>query len=241
MGNSFAQHAKLFRSQQRLVQSLIIASVLVGCFQSTYAGGVKSAVPINAVPSTLRSESPAGSHDAGSHDASAVPIAESENSTANATNAGSHDGASIAEEFAEEESNAHGPEIAMLFLFISLLMGCLTRFGLEIIKSRWGLRIPYSVILLTVGGMWGALAWNRIVQSEGGNTTEIATISMTMWTHMNPRLILFIFLPALIFGSGPRAISCLTCARSGCQKVACDLLLSYRFFARRCRARTSAM
>jgi len=57
-----------------------------------------------------------------------------------------------------------GPEIAMLFLFICLLMGCAARFVLDIIKSRWGFRIPYSVVLLTVGGLWGALAYNNIQQ-----------------------------------------------------------------------------
>jgi len=91
-----------------------------------------------------------------------------------------------------------GPEIAMLFLFISLLLGCATRFVLAKIKSRWGFRIPYSVVLLTVGGIWGALGYNNILQA-GGESNEMATISLTMWTHMSPRLILFIFLPALVF------------------------------------------
>jgi len=91
-----------------------------------------------------------------------------------------------------------GPEIAMLFLFISLLLGCATRFVLAKIKSRWGFRIPYSVVLLTVGGIWGALGYNNILQA-GGESNEMATISLTMWTTMSPRLILFIFLPALVF------------------------------------------
>jgi len=95
----------------------------------------------------------------------------------------------------EEEA---GPEIAMLFLLISLLLGCSTRFVLDKIKSRWGFRIPYSVVLLTIGGIWGALGYNNILQA-GGKSNEIATISLTMWTHMSPRLILFIFLPALVF------------------------------------------
>ena len=91
-----------------------------------------------------------------------------------------------------------GPEVAMLFLFISLLLGCATRFVLAKIKSRWGFRIPYSVVLLTVGGIWGALGYNNILQA-GGESNEMATISLTMWTTMSPRLILFIFLPALVF------------------------------------------
>jgi len=91
-----------------------------------------------------------------------------------------------------------GPEIAMLFLFISLLLGCATRFILAKIKNQWGFRIPYSVVLLTVGGVWGALGWHNIL-SAGGETNEMATISLSMWTRMSPRLILFIFLPALIF------------------------------------------
>ena len=84
----------------------------------------------------------------------------------------------------------------MLFIFVSLLIGLATRFGLEKVKKKYDIRIPYSVVLLTFGGMLGAISWS---QQRDAPSKEKWTISLTLWTHMNPRLILFIFLPALIY------------------------------------------
>ena len=53
--------------------------------------------------------------------------------------------------------------------------------------------VPYSVVLLIIGGIMGGIA------SQQQDPEDTWTISLTVWTAMDPRLILFIFLPALIF------------------------------------------
>ena len=70
------------------------------------------------------------------------------------------------------------------------------RLGLEKLKARLAIRIPYSVVLLIVGGILGLLAYQAQVDKP---PSDRWTISLEVWTRMNPRLILFIFLPALIF------------------------------------------
>jgi NhaP-type Na+/H+ or K+/H+ antiporter len=84
----------------------------------------------------------------------------------------------------------------MLFIFVSLLIGLAVRLALERCKNHYGFRIPYSVVLLIFGGMLGGISW---WQQRNEPASDKWTISLTMWTSMNPRLILFIFLPALIF------------------------------------------
>ena len=43
----------------------------------------------------------------------------------------------------------------ILFLFVSLLIGCAVRWVLERFKSKLHINIPYSVVLLTFGGILG--------------------------------------------------------------------------------------
>jgi len=97
-----------------------------------------------------------------------------------------------------EHDTAHGPQTVMLFLFVCLLIGCACRFLLEMGKNKLHVRVPYSVVLLILGGVLGAAAWKN-VQDSDGETTELLTLSLTTWANINPHLILFIFLPALIY------------------------------------------
>ena len=100
-----------------------------------------------------------------------------------------------------------------VFLFVSLGIGCVVRFFLNALLEKTGVRIPYSVALLSLGMILGTLAWeaeNRsgatdhqtahVRPKETPNTImEAWTLGITAWIDMSPRLILFIFLPALIF------------------------------------------
>mmetsp|Transcript_58801 Transcript_58801/g.144119 ORF Transcript_58801/g.144119 Transcript_58801/m.144119 type:complete len:1126 (+) Transcript_58801:508-3885(+) len=100
----------------------------------------------------------------------------------------------------DEHGTAHhapGPELIMLFLFLSLLIGVATKKFLTVLKKNTGLRIPYSVVLLVIGGILGAIAYSVDVQGAKGNQ---ATQSLSSWLAIAkvPTLILFIFLPALI-------------------------------------------
>jgi len=89
----------------------------------------------------------------------------------------------------------------ILFLFITLLIGCFTKLVLQHVKERHRIGIPYSVVLLVLGMVLGGLSWLE-EQDKVHNSAQnpsMWTMSLTGWTDMSPRLILFIFLPALIF------------------------------------------
>jgi hypothetical protein len=91
-----------------------------------------------------------------------------------------------------------GGEMVGLFLLVMLVIGCLIRLGLENLKARWGIGIPSSVMLLFVGVVIGGSTWEVIIAADG-EPTEPLSLSIMMWTWMDLRLILFMFLPALIF------------------------------------------
>ena len=69
------------------------------------------------------------------------------------------------------------------------------RLALENLDKKCAVRIPYSVVLLVIGGVLGLISY----QDPDRTQSDRWSISVGTWTHMDPRLILFIFLPALIF------------------------------------------
>ncbi|KAL2611522.1 hypothetical protein R1flu_023214 [Riccia fluitans] len=81
------------------------------------------------------------------------------------------------------------PQIAILFIGVSLLLGVICR------QLFRGTRVPYTVALLIFGVGLGAM--------EYGTSRGLGTLgaSIRMWSHINPNLILFVFLPALLFES----------------------------------------
>ena len=98
-----------------------------------------------------------------------------------------------------DDSDGRGrPEMAILFLFFMLMIGCLARLALEKVQRSFGLEIPSSGMLLIIGMLIGAGTYQEILRTNG-EPSEPFTVSLMMWTWMDPRLILFMFLPALIF------------------------------------------
>ncbi|XP_070552787.1 sperm-specific sodium:proton exchanger-like [Ptychodera flava] len=82
---------------------------------------------------------------------------------------------------------AHGgPPYVILFVFASCAMGALIRSLL----NKVPLNIPYTVVLLVLGVLIGILSTN--VEGVAKYTTMV---------HMDPHLILHVFLPVLIFES----------------------------------------
>ena len=77
--------------------------------------------------------------------------------------------------------------LAVLFIFLSLFVGSLLRH----MTLSFSVPIPYTVMLLVFGGAWVLL----------GSTLGVAGHSIELVTAIDPRLLLEIFLPALIFES----------------------------------------
>ncbi|WP_417347441.1 cation:proton antiporter [Ferrimonas sp.] len=81
--------------------------------------------------------------------------------------------------------------LALLFLILSLLVGALVRHGLK------GLPVPYTVVLLLIGLLLG------LVQRAGvfTDSTPMLTQTLALVSDITPQVILYLFLPTLIFES----------------------------------------
>lgn len=101
-----------------------------------------------------------------------------------------------------------------IFLFLSLACGVLAR----VVLSATGL--PYTVILLLLGALFGALDGtfeygNRSLRSSPSVVSTLTCRAVVLcsvplgslsdsihtWANLDPHMILYIFLPGLIFGS----------------------------------------
>jgi NhaP-type Na+/H+ or K+/H+ antiporter len=80
-------------------------------------------------------------------------------------------------------------QIALCFLFFALLVGAL----LTYLLSRSGTELPYTVAVFAFGVI--VAAGFRFVSEK-----DTLKQSIVMWDNFEPHLILFIFLPALLFG-----------------------------------------
>lgn len=87
------------------------------------------------------------------------------------------------------DTEAVGPQVAVLFVGVSLFVGMASR---HLLKNT---SIPYTVALLILGIGLGSL--------EYGTTNGLGVLgdSIRMWASIDPNLILFVFLPALLFES----------------------------------------
>ncbi|KAH6557469.1 hypothetical protein KP509_1Z112500 [Ceratopteris richardii] len=92
-------------------------------------------------------------------------------------------------ELISAESETWKPELAILFIGVSLVLGLACRHLLR------GTRVPYTVALLMLGIALGAAAY-----STRGTLHSLGD-SIELWSNISPSLILFVFLPALLFES----------------------------------------
>ena len=91
-------------------------------------------------------------------------------------------------------ADAH-PHHAILFFFVALLMGCST---LQILsrKAPW---MPYTCVILVEGMLLAALDYYTTLHF-GSCGMGILSKSIAMWKDIDPHLLLYAFLPALLFG-----------------------------------------
>lgn len=75
----------------------------------------------------------------------------------------------------------------LVFLFLSIIIGAVVTYLL----SRFAPDLPYTVVLFIIG---------CIVGVSLGNENDHFSISSRMWDSIDPKLLLFVFLPALLFG-----------------------------------------
>ncbi|CAI5491589.1 unnamed protein product [Closterium sp. Naga37s-1] len=87
----------------------------------------------------------------------------------------------------QEPAHTSGPEVALVFIGVSLALGALCR---QVLSNT---RIPYTVALLLVGVGLGALEYYVNLGLLGE--------SIRMWANIDPELVLYVFLPALLFES----------------------------------------
>eukprot|EP01018_Ginkgo_biloba_P018452 Gb_13801 [translate_table: standard] len=88
-----------------------------------------------------------------------------------------------------KKTDSEGPEVLILFFTLSLLTGVLCRYFLH------GTRVPYTVAVFVTGIGLGTL--------EYGTNVELGKLgtSVRLWAEINPDLMLFVFLPPLLFES----------------------------------------
>lgn len=88
-----------------------------------------------------------------------------------------------------QKGSSPSPEDAILFVGMCLVLGMASRHCVR------GTRVPYTVVLLLWGIVLGAL--------EYGTHSGLGRLgaSIRAWVHINPNLILFTFLPPLLFES----------------------------------------
>ena len=82
---------------------------------------------------------------------------------------------------------------AMLWMFLGLVIGLLT---MQILSKRNSFLncIPYTVVIFVFGILFSLYLSQR---EDKGDTIDI---SLESWLLLNPNLMIFIFLPPLIYG-----------------------------------------
>ena len=99
-------------------------------------------------------------------------------------------------------AGGHGSEGKDLgtFLILATSIGLLVNFAFRHIRSLKKLDLPYSVVLLIVGGLVAA------VDETVSSPERLSPVSKSIdaWTSLDPHTLMYIFLPPLIF-SRPRS------------------------------------
>jgi lipoprotein signal peptidase len=82
----------------------------------------------------------------------------------------------------------HDPEILIIFFCSGLILGGLITFLL----SRFAQNVPYTVVMFLMGAGLSGLIDNFNLGHFGD--------SISSWKKLDPEMMLFLFLPVLIFG-----------------------------------------
>lgn len=103
-----------------------------------------------------------------------------------------------AEDAAHEAEGSHHLDLSpLLFVILAILIGAATRHFLK------GIRLPYTVLLLVIGIGLGALSRSEVLRDLelGFMDLDFSMIdnSLTWAANIDPHLVLYIFLPILIF------------------------------------------
>ena len=94
--------------------------------------------------------------------------------------------------YAEERallSKGEGPEVLLVFMFCGMLLGAL----ITHVLSRTQLNVPYTVVVFIVGVLL------FVVIDKCGDFGQLED-SVRRWKNIDPELLLYLFLPALLFG-----------------------------------------
>jgi hypothetical protein len=81
----------------------------------------------------------------------------------------------------------HAP-LLCVFLFCGILLGSITSYILSRLKSQ----VPYTVVLFVLGALLSLLA-SKLSLGD-------LEASIGFWQTLDPEIILFLFLPVLVFG-----------------------------------------
>ena len=84
-------------------------------------------------------------------------------------------------------SDNTGPEDSIYFMFVALTIGAVITVLLEV----WDSKLPYTVVMFICGLLFGCF--------QDSQSTNIFLHSMSQWKHMDPLLILYIFVPGAVF------------------------------------------
>lgn len=85
------------------------------------------------------------------------------------------------------------PEVLVLFMFVGLALGTIITYLL----TRFKTGLPYTVVVFMVGIIIA------VIDHFSPNTPTIGP-SINQWINIPPNIIIFVFLPALLFGESMR-------------------------------------
>jgi len=91
---------------------------------------------------------------------------------------------------AHEEKEMHEAQVCVFFLFTALMMGTLTKTFLE----KYLPSVPYTCVLLFEGAVLG------YIHHATNHGLSTLSESIDWWVEINPHVLLFTFLPPLLFG-----------------------------------------
>lgn len=95
----------------------------------------------------------------------------------------------------EEEHTEHGTShFVLLFLFSVLVIGSI----LQILLERFAPQIPYTCMLFIVGTIVSII--HKYNEKDTWFRWGTWYLSVEMWQNINPHLLFYVFLPALLFG-----------------------------------------